>query len=534
MTLRQSYEDTPYPSSPFVQTHPDRLAVVATLLGMKPAPVERCRVLELGCAGGGNIIPMAWMLPESTFVGVDFSAAHIQQAQEFADAIHLTNIHLHHLDLRDVDPTWGKFDYIIVHGLYSWVPPEVQDKILEICAVNLAPQGIAYVSYNTFPGWKLPSAARDMMVYFTRQIEEPEKRAEQALLFLQLIADSISKEDNKLYSAYLSDIYRPFFQTYARMIEGKIARYQPPAFLHDELGEINEPLYFHEFIARAAQHQLQYLAESEFFMIMPDNFPPPIYERLMQLASDVIEMEQYMDYLRNRTFRKTLLCHQTVTIDRFIAPERLYNLYVATRAGLDENAGGRLPPLIDVVRSANGDVFTIEHALTQAAFSYLIEISPRSVSFAELVVAACARLDSYEASNEDKQVLASTLLQAYSYSYEFVNLYTAPPKFVVEVTPLPVASSLARWQSQNHKHITNQCHEQVELRGLDSFLLPLLDGSHSTVHLVDKLMELYKEGRIEVEFKEAAQASPAQVHEILASSVADSLASLARRALLIA
>lgn len=72
-----SYDEVPYESYPFAQTHPDRLATVATLLGLRPAPVEQCRVLELGCAGGGNLIPMALTLPESTFVGIDLSARQI-------------------------------------------------------------------------------------------------------------------------------------------------------------------------------------------------------------------------------------------------------------------------------------------------------------------------------------------------------------------------------------------------------------------------------------------------------------------------
>src|SRR5439155_909713 len=70
---RSVYDEVPYESRAFTETHPDRLATVATLFGLKPPPVEKCRVLELGCADGTNLIPMAIGLPEGTFVGVDLS-----------------------------------------------------------------------------------------------------------------------------------------------------------------------------------------------------------------------------------------------------------------------------------------------------------------------------------------------------------------------------------------------------------------------------------------------------------------------------
>jgi SAM-dependent methyltransferase len=156
-----TYDQVPYESHPFAQTHPDRLATVATLLGMAPTPVEHCRVLELGCASGGNLIPMAAGLPESTFTGIDLSQSAIVAGQAMVASLQLTNIDLRHASILEADGELGIFDYIICHGVYSWVPPEVQDRILEICARNLAPNGVAYVSYNTYPGWHARGTIRE-------------------------------------------------------------------------------------------------------------------------------------------------------------------------------------------------------------------------------------------------------------------------------------------------------------------------------------------------------------------------------------
>ena len=141
--LRSSYDEVPYPSRPYPQAHPDRLATVATLLGMRPAPADRCRVLELGCGGGGNLIPMALALPGSAFVGIDLSGGQIAQGCEVVRALGLRNVRLLHLSILDVDDRFGTFDYVICHGVYSWVPPEVQGKILDICAATWRPTASA-------------------------------------------------------------------------------------------------------------------------------------------------------------------------------------------------------------------------------------------------------------------------------------------------------------------------------------------------------------------------------------------------------
>src|SRR5262245_43652043 len=82
-----SYGLVPYESRSFPQSQPDRLATIATLLGMKPVSLTASRVLEIGCAGGGNLIPMAVSLPGSTFVGIDLSARQIETARQFADSV---------------------------------------------------------------------------------------------------------------------------------------------------------------------------------------------------------------------------------------------------------------------------------------------------------------------------------------------------------------------------------------------------------------------------------------------------------------
>ena len=174
-----SYDEVPYESHPYPQSHPDRLATIATLFGMKPAPIARCRVLELGCATGGNLIPLAASLPESEFVGIDGSTRQIADGQALIDTLKLGNVKLRCADFNEVGDE-GQFDYIIAHGVYSWIADDLQEKLLEICGKLLSPNGVAYVSYNSYPGWHMFDMARNAMLFRIRGMTEPEERAKTA------------------------------------------------------------------------------------------------------------------------------------------------------------------------------------------------------------------------------------------------------------------------------------------------------------------------------------------------------------------
>src|SRR5258707_3967292 len=106
------YYSVPYPSFAFLQTHPGRLAVVGTLCGMNPPDVEHCRVLEIACGNGGNLIPMAFGLPKSDFMGVDLAAKPVEIARERIARLRLKNIRVEQVDLMEIGPDFGEFDYI--------------------------------------------------------------------------------------------------------------------------------------------------------------------------------------------------------------------------------------------------------------------------------------------------------------------------------------------------------------------------------------------------------------------------------------
>src|SRR5258706_2966566 len=171
--LLASYEEVPYESTPIHDAHPDVISTSALLLGLDPPPVPTSRILELGCSTGGNLITVALSFPNATFVGIDLSPKQISRGQAIIEKLGVQNVSLHAKSILDINPDFGQFDTIICHGVFSWVPEEVRKKILSICCKNLSPAGLAYISYNTYPGWHIRGMVRVLLNYHVRRIAEP-------------------------------------------------------------------------------------------------------------------------------------------------------------------------------------------------------------------------------------------------------------------------------------------------------------------------------------------------------------------------
>ena len=133
-----SHNTFAYPGFPHPHTHPDRLAAMAILHGLNPAPVEKCRVLEIGCNEGANLIPMAYAIPSSEFVGFDLARLRIEQGQQRILELGLKNARIFEGDLLKLGSELGRFDYIVAHGFYAWVPEPVGERMMALCGELLA------------------------------------------------------------------------------------------------------------------------------------------------------------------------------------------------------------------------------------------------------------------------------------------------------------------------------------------------------------------------------------------------------------
>jgi methyltransferase-like protein/cyclopropane fatty-acyl-phospholipid synthase-like methyltransferase len=526
-----TYDEVPYESHPFSQTHPSRLFVVGTLFGMRPTPVQRCRVLELGCAAGGNLIPMAEYLPDSEFVGVELSARQAREGQELVRQFGLKNIAIRHANIMDVDESYGPFDYIIVHGVFSWVPTRVQEKIFDICAKQLTPNGVAYISYNTYPGWHMRGMIRDMMRYHSSRFNTPQLRTQQARALLDFLAQSVRQEGNA-YAALLKQ-------------ELETLRHQADHYLyHEHLEEVNDPLYFYQFAERAKAKGLKYLGEARVGTMVTGNFGPDIEKTLKILATDQIQAEQYMDFLRNRMFRETILCLDRVQPVWAVNPECLRVLHVASAA---KPIGPDGQPIQSVnltseqenisYKGPSGMTMATTRPLLKAAMKVLADATPGTVPFDLLRKQARELVGGGNPTDpkliaEDTQVLAVGLLNCYMGS-DLIELHGMPITFARQAGPKPVALPLARFQAQRGQVATNRRHEVVRLNDLDKHLLPLLDGTNDRDALVEKLTQVAASGALNVQKDGLTLYEPKEIRAALKSVIDPALANVARLALLI-
>ena len=463
MSSETPYDVMPYLSRPFAFTHPDRLRAVAALFGVEAVPADKCSVLEIGCSSGMNICAMAATLPGSTFVGIDLSETQLAEGRAIAEELKLKNISLKLLDLKDAGEQLGKFDYIICHGLFSWVEPETQRRILKLCRGSLSESGVAYISYNTLPGWYPRLMLRDMLMYHAGQFKEPQMFVRQARAMTGLLSKALQSNDAPL-SLYLKNTLQQI-------------RSQPDWYLrHDVLEEINEPLYFHQFAALCIEEGLQYVSDAELPKMVDLGFSEEVRESLRSFAGDQIRFEQYLDFLWNRSFRRSIVCHKERVLDRHDAPARVQVCRIATPLKRDQKVRQD-----DIVRFVNpeGGFIETNDPLAVHVLDQLSELYPQSKDFDSLFAAAEAALgasigltDATRA--EERAQLAESLWNLAARDY--LELSMRPWPLTQDVSEVPEAFRLARIQARDSTEVTSLRHEVIELDELARRMLPLLDG----------------------------------------------------------
>lgn len=469
----KEYDQIPYEDRPIPPTHPDNLAVLGRLFGLETALPDRCRVLELGSANGGNLIPMAYHWPDSHFVGIELSQIQARAGRDQIKRLGLKNIELQHGDIIRLDKRLGVFDYIIVHGVYSWVPPKVQQHILETCRKRLKPQGIAYISYNTMPGWGLRGTLRAMLLRHCRDVKSPTERIAKAREFLLCLQDGGADRDTKS-GHWLGKEVDTLLQA------------KPSYLFHEYLERINQPLYFEEFVHQTKAHGLQYLADANLFTMFHTTLPPTA-AALIEQIQDLVVREQYGDFFRLRAFRQSLLCRAELQPSLELSPERLqpFRLY-ADLSSPDDLVLGEIKA--QVFRSAAQEGYSLEHPLTKAALILLKKTYPNAMSLGEL--------ESESIDFLRRKRLLGHLEESTAFLGEIFNLIlsqgirlTASPRlFQTKLATQPRITSLVADQlAEGRTALASVRHVAVEIDTVGRRLLELADGSRTLDALVFEL-----------------------------------------------
>lgn len=302
-----SYDDWPYESACLKQTHADNICRIISKAGFRATDCNEARILELGCGIGGNLIPFALTFPKTECVGIDLSTAQINMAQQMSKACSLKNVSFLTMDIMSLDEKLGAFDYIICHGVFSWVPQAVRNKILEICSNHLTSNGIALISYNTLPGWYFDYTLRDALRFHTKGTTEQDK-VHQARNFTDFLAK------HAFDGTPMRKTYKTFLQEEAKTLAGLSDNY----IFHDQLADENQAFHVTDFIEMAAQHDLQYIGEAIEEKVTLDADA----EKFLNNINNTPAREQYYDILTCRRFRLSLLTHKNNKKTELIGTEQ--------------------------------------------------------------------------------------------------------------------------------------------------------------------------------------------------------------------
>ncbi|MCV6638474.1 class I SAM-dependent methyltransferase [Candidatus Albibeggiatoa sp. nov. NOAA] len=525
---KSSYDELPYHSVLGYEFQPNALASLSALHGFSPPAMKKARILELGCGDGTNIIAIAQSLPDAECWGVDISEKQLAAAQKTVDEVGLKNVTLKQIDLMEVNESLGQFDYISVHGLFSWIPAELQDKILSICKNNLAFNGLACISYNTLPGWNMLKTTLDMMRFHQQHIDNSsiEHRIAEARGLLQIAAD-IGQEQQSFYGVFLQER----LQTLSKQSDDYL--------FHEYLEGVNQPLYFHEFVTKAEQHDLAYVTDVDFRSSL--NVKTKHQHVFDQLAKkDRVTREQYHDFLFNRSYRSSILCHAGQKINPEIDAKALAKLQIAAFLTPETNISSLVvEPKPAYFKTQLGQRVEVKHTLTQAAVNYLGQQYPQPVVFDDLFKKVLENMQLQHETEANikiyREVLSEELLQLYIQNVIELMAYT--PAFETKISERPVASPLARWQLKNQKPMANLQCKTGEIDGLTANVLLHLDGERTADDLVKMLSEQVDKGQLQVQIDESKlqpnQTKEQAIHNTLVAAVNNILANIAKNALLV-
>lgn len=452
----------PYLSYAIRQTHVSGLDVMGRVFGMQPADCRGCRVLEIGGASGGNLLPMAAALPKSEFLCLDPSVRQVEEGRRHAAAAGLKNLRF------QADPIEAlgqdrQFDYVICHGVFSWVLPPVQEAILKALQACLAPNGIAFISYKTLPGWHAYRALREVLQRHSARESTPAGKARRAREMLALL-ETAAQEPRSTWGPHLLAEIR------------ELQRSHDSYLLHDQLEDYNEAFYFGDFMARARAHGLQYLGEADVHTMYIGNVPKGIPPEVA-MSDDVEAIEQYIDFALNRLFRQTLLCRDSVVLNRMAAREAVDRCYIQSFL---------VPENRDTFRGPGGLAMTTSDPVARETLTLLA----RHTNFPIGAESAMAELRARSPGVDAKVVTATfrrIVLQAFFATG--MRLYSLAPAYVPSPSARPQALASARYEASYRSEVTNGRHEPLMLNEFERRLVQKLDGTREVAELVRELGE---------------------------------------------
>lgn len=502
----EKYDAIPYTSKPFPQTHPVRLAGIARMFGLDVAPMAGARILEIGCASGGNLIPLAATYPDAQFVGIDISPRQVEDANQRIARLGLKNIRIACQSLTEFGPEEGLFDHIIAHGVHSWVPEPVQEALMQVCRQNLSDRGLAYVSYNVLPGWRLWQTLRDAFLLMIPRQHDEATRVVMARDLMEFMRDHTP--DKSPYG----DVLRSAHDRMKGLPDDYVA--------HEYLEDANIPMSFRDFSNQADRHGLAYLGEADFHLMFPANHGAGFSRQILdRTTSDIISIEQMLDVMTGRTFRQTIMVakERQASITRKVTPEALAGIHYLPQADMRIEREGAEARLVDPV----GRVLGSNRPAVITALERLLDAFPGSIS-----LEACA-------AGADAQGFAEVRDALFRMTVFGMLHPCSEPIRCGQIGARPRAIAVARSDiAAGWKETVNLRHDPVAIDPASAAVLKAMDGSRTRRDLEKALLDAVRGGEVTFTVDGRPETQPAAQRRIVEELFPGMLESLRRCALI--
>jgi SAM-dependent methyltransferase len=477
-----SYDDLPYEGSSFPQTHPLRLAAIAVLRGLEAPAVASARVLEIGCGDGSNLLPLAEMYPKGQFLGIDLGQRHIEAAVTAAARSGLGNVVFERCNVADFDPAGRSFDFIIAHGIFSWVPESVRRAILAVVRRSLSPLGVAFISYNALPGWHARGMIREVLRFHTAPFATSREKLAQARALLAFLGDAAPADSP--HGAFLRN-------------ERRLLASTPDSYLlHEYLEGENRAFYLSEFAALAKEEGLEYLGDADWSRSVGGNLQPAVRETLGRLASDRLAFEQYGAFVSVRGFHRSLLVLPGRTAVHRSSLELVRPLWFSSPAAPVSATPSLAEGVPEEFVGPSDGRITTPDAVAKAILIGLGARNGGQWAWNELVAAVGTRLAGRATgAGVGEESIAPRLKELIDLGW--VEATPSPyPAIGTRDAERPRVGALARWQAQIRSRVTNRRHRNLALDAAVRWIVARLDGSLTVAELEQRYAEALRRGEI--------------------------------------
>jgi SAM-dependent methyltransferase len=451
MQRRNPYDEVPYRGRIHPVTAPLHLALSSLCHAGPAPPIDRYRVMELGCGDGANLIPLAFYSPDCDFIGVDSSLRQIRSARETVDALELTNIRFEQQDVRDLDPNgYGSFDYILAHGLFSWIPDDARRAVLFFCQTHLSSTGLAYICYNAMPGWAIRGLLRDILLRSQRIRETPiDGQAEAALALIRELHEDLPSRE---YA---------FGDLLAREFE-YLESATPFYIQHEYLAEENHPFWLRDFVNLAAEFGLDYVANAQF--CKPDGrLPQGLPQKLALRPLNRVEQEERIDLLCQRTLHASILCRKDAPRRQVTRRQLLDEVFIACDLSASSDPFQLADGVVEAFEGSSRVEITLEEPITKAAVLILSAAWPMGLTFETVLNRAEQMLkeNGFPLQNDGRETLAEEISELLSLGE--ITWRLKEPISMAALSRRPHAHALAKFEAAKNHVLTTPHHLSLPL-----------------------------------------------------------------------